>query len=86
MCVCVCAILYFSVANIFTEPCFIFQSGRSIEELAKSTNNQVIIEAVRRNRTVTKQDGQFVDLLSEYIQKDGKKSTARKQVCICVSL
>ena len=61
--------------------CFFFiQNGHSIEELARATNNQDIIEAIRRSRSTLKQEGQFIDLLSSYLQKDSDASAAKKEV------
>ena len=61
---------------------FLFQNGHSIEELARATNNLDIIEAIKRSRSTLKQEGQFIDLLSSYLQKDGDASAAKKEVRI----
>ena len=65
---------------------FYIQNGHSIEELARATNNQDIIEAIRRSRSTLKQEGQFIDLLSSYLQKDGDASTAKKEVGVSVTM
>ena len=58
----------------------LLQTGHSIDELANSSNNQAIIEVLRQNRPILKQEGQFVHLLSGHLQKDDEKSIAKKQV------
>ena len=61
---------------------YLIQNGHSIEELARVTNNQDIIEAIRRSRSTLKQEGQFIDLLSSYLEKDSDASAAKKEVRI----
>ena len=72
----VCALQSSSYALFY----FFVQNGHSIEELARATNNQDIIEAIRRSRSTLKQDGQFIDLLLSYLQKGDEASAAKKEV------
>ena len=62
----------------------LFQNGRTVEELAAYTGNQEIVELIRRSRMVVKQEEQFIDLLSVYLQKKDSESVAKKEVHMCI--
>ena len=63
---------------------FFPQNGHSVEELAVYTGNKEIVELIRRSRMVVKQEEQFIDLLSVYLQKKDSENVAKKEVYIHV--